>query len=188
MRNRIRDYRQKNGLTQGDLATQVGTTAQTISRLEGGNMTLSTDWLVRFANVFHVHPTDLLEQPGQRDISVIGAVDPNGSLAPKDPDPLSLNVPFHDALALKMTSDISHYRSGDILVCEKLPDADKETAVGKDCFVMLSDQTGVLCRVMKDPSSDEARYILSPLTANQNARFSNAIAYMAPIRMRISYF
>jgi len=60
MKNRIRNYRQRRGMTLKELADTVATTPQSVSRLETGNMTLSTEWLERFAEALQVHPVELL--------------------------------------------------------------------------------------------------------------------------------
>ena len=52
MKTRIREFRKERRWTLQDLARQVGTTAQTVQRLETANMTVSTDWLERFGEAF----------------------------------------------------------------------------------------------------------------------------------------
>ena len=54
MSTRIREFRKLRGMTLQYLAQKVGTTAQTIQRLETGNMTVSLDWLRRIADVYGV--------------------------------------------------------------------------------------------------------------------------------------
>jgi transcriptional regulator with XRE-family HTH domain len=63
---RIRELRKLSGLTLKDLADAIGTTPQTVQRLETGSMTVSTDWLFRFAQVLRVQPSELISDPNAR--------------------------------------------------------------------------------------------------------------------------
>lgn len=56
----IRERRKFLGMTLRDLADAVGTTPQTIQRLETGNMTLSLEWLDKIAGALDTHPAKLL--------------------------------------------------------------------------------------------------------------------------------
>src|SRR5262245_10881067 len=86
MKNRIRHFRRKQNFTLKDLADAVGTTPQTISRLETEVMTLSADWLERLAQALGVHPTELLEAPDRPDIPVLGTLGAQGALSRVTPD------------------------------------------------------------------------------------------------------
>jgi transcriptional regulator with XRE-family HTH domain len=46
---RARELRKASGLTLKDIALRMGTTPQTVQRLETGSMTISLDWLEAFA-------------------------------------------------------------------------------------------------------------------------------------------
>jgi transcriptional regulator with XRE-family HTH domain len=63
---RIWELRKLSGLTLKDLADAMGTTPQTVQRLETGSMTVSTDWLFRFAQVLRVQPSELISDPDAR--------------------------------------------------------------------------------------------------------------------------
>lgn len=63
MRTRIKEFRKASGLTLKQLADAMGTTPQTVQRLETDNMTVSTKWLERFAKALGVRPDELLEDP-----------------------------------------------------------------------------------------------------------------------------
>lgn len=58
--NRIREIREKRGLTQVELADLVGTTQPTIMRLETGKRKLTVDWMQKIAKALHVRPEDLV--------------------------------------------------------------------------------------------------------------------------------
>jgi transcriptional regulator with XRE-family HTH domain len=73
MSNRIKEHRERAGLSQFDLAIKVGTTPQQISRLERGDRRIKTDMLPRLAQALDVRQADLLVEverhaPGSRNL------------------------------------------------------------------------------------------------------------------------
>ena len=58
--NRIRQIREKRGLTQAQLADRVGTTQPTIMRLENGKRRLTVEWMRKIAKALDVLPEELL--------------------------------------------------------------------------------------------------------------------------------
>jgi len=80
MQTRIRKLRKTRGWTLQQLADLIGTTPQTVQRLETANMTVSMDWLQKFANAFNVSPVDLMKESTPRDIECIGEIGHDGSL------------------------------------------------------------------------------------------------------------
>lgn len=58
--NRIREQREKKGLSQADLAEKCATTKQQIGRLEAGRRKLSRVWLTKIAKALEVRVVDLL--------------------------------------------------------------------------------------------------------------------------------
>lgn len=60
MLNRLKELRQRIPLTQTELAEAVGTTPQTIQRLESGKINISVEWARRLAPVLSVDPAYLL--------------------------------------------------------------------------------------------------------------------------------
>lgn len=59
--NRIREIRERLGVSAEELAEQVGTTATTIRRLETGKRQLTELWMRQIAAALNVHPADLLD-------------------------------------------------------------------------------------------------------------------------------
>jgi transcriptional regulator with XRE-family HTH domain len=53
---RIRKVRKARGLTLKDVSQGMGTTMQTLQRLEVGTMTLSVEWIEKIANALDVDP------------------------------------------------------------------------------------------------------------------------------------
>ena len=79
-KNRIRELRQKLGLTAKKLAERVDTTEATISRIESGKQNLSQTWLQKISQALGVHITALLDEGPQigRDIVPVIARVENG--------------------------------------------------------------------------------------------------------------
>lgn len=60
---RIREIRKARGYTLKVLADAIGTTPQTIQRLETATMNVSMTWLARIGNEFGLKPYELLPHP-----------------------------------------------------------------------------------------------------------------------------
>lgn len=60
MENRLREWREKAKISMNQLATAVGTTAATISRLETGERSLTKEWAERIAPILDVRPAALI--------------------------------------------------------------------------------------------------------------------------------
>lgn len=54
IKNRIRELRKKNNLSQEAFASILGTTQQSISRIESGNYDIPTDLLIKMTGFFNV--------------------------------------------------------------------------------------------------------------------------------------
>ena len=61
MKNRLREMRAKDNLTQDDLAKKVGVTRQTILAIENGKYNPSLDLAFKLAGLFKVKIEDLFE-------------------------------------------------------------------------------------------------------------------------------
>jgi transcriptional regulator with XRE-family HTH domain len=58
---KLRHVRTAKGLTLLDVANAMGTSPQTVQRLETANMTLSVEWVERFCRVLEIQPVDLFD-------------------------------------------------------------------------------------------------------------------------------
>ena len=206
MKNYIRSLRQRRGLTLRELADSLQTTPQSISRLETGNMTLSVDWLQRFASALRVHPTELLESPKESHIPLVGSLGGDGNLYKPLDKKFNLTVNANNPIAVEIGHDIGDYRSGDILIADRLPTKDLTSAAGRDCLtqtlagqVMLGRLIAVAHAVrQKVGGGDVAQiqpvsYFLYPLNSGITAQNSvlsieNNTLWIGPIVMRMSYF
>lgn len=78
MTNRIKEWRNKRGLSQEKVAEAMGIKKAAVSKLEQGKMNLTQDYMNRFAKIFHCAPQELLpsgnasnDQISQADMAVV---------------------------------------------------------------------------------------------------------------------
>ena len=184
MENRIRHFRKQRDMTLAELAARVGTTPQSISRLETGLMTLSTDWLQKFAEAFHVHPTDLLEQPDREALPLLGVIGEDARLASRDTGRFRFDIAASDPVAVRLAADIGRFEAGDILICDRLRPDLFDQAADRDCLAAAPDGPPLLARVVAGRSR---RYTLVPLVPGLPALSDTALALAAPIIARVTY-
>lgn len=65
--NRIREFRKKAGLSQGDLGEKVGLHQTQIGNLENGGRNLTFEWARRIAKALDVRLVDLLNEKDNPD-------------------------------------------------------------------------------------------------------------------------
>ncbi|MDF1720543.1 MAG: LexA family transcriptional regulator [Minwuia sp.] len=96
--NRIREWRKRRGMTQGDLAERLDTSINTVSQLESGNRQLSESWMRRLGVALDVAPGELtidgLAAPlrrwvGQRAMPVRTPRPATDPVAPAAPPPVA---------------------------------------------------------------------------------------------------
>lgn len=59
----LREWRERRGLTQEQVAERLDTTKGMVSQFENGKRRLNDDWICGFAHVFGIDPADLLRNP-----------------------------------------------------------------------------------------------------------------------------
>lgn len=116
MHSRIREIRKAKGLTLQEVADRIGTTAQTVGRLETGMRTLSINWVNRIAEALDCDAADLLAIPEGGDLSILGSVRENGRVSPNSQGTLRLRFPADDCFGLTLEDNIGEFRKGDIAV------------------------------------------------------------------------
>ena len=187
MKTRIRHFRRLRRLTQAELARRVGTTAATVSRLETSDMTVSTDWLEKFAAAHGIGTADLLESPRPGRIPCIGRIGRNGlferGVAEGD-DTLTLDAPARDPVALRIDADVGTYRTGDVVIADRLPAEQAARALGRDCIVEVDGEASGFGRFI---SSADGNYLLVPPDPGAQARTLPAPDWIAPVIMLIRY-
>lgn len=74
MRTRIKEFRKKNKLSQGELANLVGVTRQTITSLECEKYTASLMLAYKIARIFNVSIDEvfLVEEEFEKEIDLLG--------------------------------------------------------------------------------------------------------------------
>ncbi len=163
LRTRLRELRKARGWNQTYVAKALGTTAQTISRLETNVMTVSTDWLVKFADLFGVSPSELISEPGSDSVDVIGHVRSDGAIIATAPSPLPVNLQVSSGLAVKLDDAMGPYREASFLIATRLEDRNLAAAIGQTCVVENSLGALWLAKVIK---GFEDRVTLIPLTGS----------------------
>jgi transcriptional regulator with XRE-family HTH domain len=196
MSTRIREFRKLHGMTLQTLAQKVGTTAQTIQRLETGNMTVSLDWLTRIAEVFKVPAAALLVSDTTASVPIIGDLNAAGDVTPlKSDDPASAlslvisaphPVAVHVGETIQSRSSEQAYAAGSWLIGGKA-DLDPDVAMPpRDCLVASINGRISLQRA----SIDKGKVVFSP--ASERAGFAEElateVAWIAPVLMAVRYF
>lgn len=67
MKNKLREYREKHDLTQGELAKAVGVSRQTINSIERDRYDPSLELAFELASYFECSVEDLFDPPEQED-------------------------------------------------------------------------------------------------------------------------
>lgn len=187
MSTKIRDIRKSRGLTLQALADKVGTTAQTIQRLETGNMTVSIDWLMRIGHALQLVPAQLLDGPTGPRIPVIGTVRRDGSIGStltSTRAPLTLDVPGVDPVAVAVEDRLGPYDSGTMLVASRLARAAHKSADGRDCLVETSDGRLLFRRIVHNRGGASA---FVPYETRAVVERQLDIAWLAPVVIAIRY-
>ncbi len=186
MKTRIRELRKQRGLTLQQLADLVGTTAQTVQRLETANMTVSTDWLERFATAFGIHPADLIAGGPNRSIEWLGTLNSEGGLnvASGEPDGFVLDVPALDPLAVRVGYTLGPYTADTILIANRLKGKDLANAHGADCLVALQNGPILLRRII---AGQDGTVTLVPLNPGQDVSYDQKIEWLGRIVMTVRY-
>jgi len=173
-------------MTLKDLAETIGTTPQTVSRLETEVMTLSTDWLERLATALGVHASELLDMPDRPDIPILGFLGASGALVRNsDGDRLILDVRSERPVAVRLSQDYGMYRAGEILVGTRLDGRDMAKGIGRDCICALCDGQLLLRRLVR--GNDES-FTLVSLKADDEIHYNQHLSWVACLFLRLEYF
>ncbi|MCE7997341.1 MAG: helix-turn-helix domain-containing protein [Rhodobiaceae bacterium] len=190
MKNRIRHYRRQMGLTQTDLAKQLGTTAATVSRLETDGIKISVDWLAPLAKIFQVQLTELIDEPSPERIEMLGDLADGGAVTASKSSLQSgflINVPATVPVAVRVKQDIGRYSAGTLLIANRLTGEEIDQAFDRDCLVGMRGGKIFLRRLIQSPKNG-ARFGLVPLEAGIETKYVNQLTWCAPIVMSVMYF
>jgi len=181
--SRLRALRRARGLTLAQVAAAIGTTPQTVSRLETAGMSLSADWLERFADLFGVSIAHLLEARAGAELADLGRLDAQGNAPePNDPMALPFTLPSPDPIAVRLSETIGAYRAGDTLIGARLQGAEMADCTGHDCLVGLDGRI-VLARLLA--GAKPKRFDLVPLASGQAALRNREIEWAARISLQL---
>ena len=187
MQTRIREFRKRSSLTLQQLADLIGTTPQTVQRLETANMTVSMEWLSRFADAFGVRASDLIADNRNRNIPLLGRIGLDGTMRAHagnhGADMVALDIPADDPVAVHLEADVGDYRAGAFLIGNRLSGADIVNAHGHDCIVMLDNGLALLRRVICRNGS----ILLIPIEPSGDIRFDADIAWAARLILQLRY-
>lgn len=183
---RIRDIRKQRKLTLQELAARVGTTAQTIQRLETDSMTVSVDWLTRIAAALDLEGAALLADTQLGRVRFLGACDL--SQAPARPDPTgsaamqSLAITGENPVAVRLTAKFGAFEPGTLLIADMLANGDQARADGRHCLVALAGGEVMLRRVSV---GHDGEVTLRPCNRERPVERGLAVAWMAPLLMAV---
>lgn len=189
MKTRIRQYRKQKGLTQGELAQRIGTTAATVSRLETSDMTVSVDWLARFAEIFHIPVSELIDEPAAGRLELIGLLRRGGRLSALPAElqgGLNPEIQARDPVALQVGDNVGPYQTGDILIGDRLLRSDLFMAHHRDCIVLPAGAKACVCGRLVP--REEGGYLLVPAESGAPAMILEAIEWIAPIITMIRHY
>jgi transcriptional regulator with XRE-family HTH domain len=187
LRTRIRHYRKLRRLTQADLAELIGTTAATVSRLETADMTVSMDWLQKFADVFNIQIADLIDEPKSNHAPCVGQIGRDGALEMlgfQEAEAVTFEPPARNPIALRIRENVGAYCAGDIIIADRLAPEDVSRALGRDCVVEVSGEGSGFGRFV---SSVDGRFLLVPPEPGAQARPLPTPEWIAPVVMLIRY-
>jgi len=185
MKNRIRHYRRQRHMTLKALAESVGTTPQTVSRLETEVMTLSADWLERLGSALGVHASELLDAPEKPEIPMLGLLGVDGALTrPTEGEKVILDVRAERPVAVRLTQSYGPYRAGEILVASRLEGSDMVEALGRDCLCGLPNGNVLLRRVIRGAGE---RPTLVSLTSDGEIYYNQELSWLGRLVLRLEY-
>lgn len=168
MRNRIKEHREKAGISQDKLADLVHAHRVQINRLENGKRTLTQDWMEKIAAALRIDPADLLparQAVGQ--VMVCGDVqagawrealqwpEEDWYEAPVPDDPRYAGV-RRFALEVRGASMNRVYPDGTILICVNPAEAEMAPKPGQRVIVQRRSPEGLIEATVKELQQDEA--------------------------------
>ncbi len=188
MKNRIRYFRNLRSWTLAQLAEIVGTTPQTIQRLEVDTMTVSTDWLEKIATAFDIPPIMLLSDDSALDVPMLGTAGSGGDVRAPRPSKSDINfvldVPAPDPVAIEIDEALGPYAKGSILIGNRMKGDNMLNALGTDAIVALQNGSFVLRKVIKGSGE---RFTLVPIGPDGDVLYDEEPLWIAGLVMRVEY-
>lgn len=126
-------------MTLQELADRIGTTAQSVQRLETGKTKVNLDWLDRFAAALEVPMDDLIGKGKKGSVELLGTLGSRGMISAPLPaaSDYEIAVPARDPVGVKLSESVGPYRHGSIVIADRCSPQDVERADGRSCLVAL---------------------------------------------------
>jgi transcriptional regulator with XRE-family HTH domain len=185
---RIREFRKLRGMTLKQVADKLGTTPQTVQRLETANMTVSTYWLEKIARVLAIDTADLVSTRPNREIQIVGHIDERGRINRRENGVgtiFNLDVPADDPIAVRLDAAVGPFEAGMVLIANRLRHEDRDNAHGMDCLVATSEDAMFLRRIIRGRNGG---WTLIPHQSSGEIQYDRQIIWVARILMAIKYF
>ena len=148
-------------------------------------MTVSVDWLERFAQVFTVSPSSLIQDQNARHIPCLGTMTKTGMIrAEKITESIELSATAEQPVAVRLDQSIGDYRSGALLIGNRLERENMCQAHGLDSLVALSEDSILLSKVIWHGETA----IIAPLYSSLPVQIGVIPQWIAPIIMEVRYF
>ena len=188
MSTRIKHFRKLRGLTLLKLAEALGTTPQTVQRLESGTMSVSVAWLERFAKVLDVTAPELLATKSSGTFRFLGSVLDTGVVRHskrREVSDLTAWDLLQGDVCVHLLEAVGPYPTNAYVLGCTRADNSLQRVAGRDCIVKVSaafsKQEGesdiLLCRVLSGSSPDV--WTLVPLNTAQDTAYDVDLEWIA---------
>jgi len=178
---RLKRRRRARKLTLQAVAELVGTTPQTVQRLESGGMTLSVEWVLRLCRVFEYDPARLFQVGEDRDPRVIANLDQSQRLVftrSDQQEAVALATPAAGVFGVRLSVPIGELEADDILLAcmaDPLPPSNRDWGT---CLVSIANEAPTLRQVFETAGGP---WILVGLEGGDAAEFTGSVSWLARI-------
>lgn len=188
MKNRIKEIRLRQGLTQEKIAEVLGKNKSQISKLENGGMELTSSWLEALAGVLHCRPQDLIADDDAPGVPVVGYVGAGARVecvdsCMKGAGLEEVEAPFgsngRKILAVRVRGDsmLPMLEDGWLIFYQRDGDGVPPKAIGRLCVVKLPDET-ILVKKLRQGSKAGFYHLISH---NSDAMFDQELLWASPV-------
>lgn len=186
MATRIHQVRKQRCLTLQNLADRVGTTAQTIQRLETAKMTVTVEWLERIAKALDMNPAMLLTTYASPSVPLIGELVTDGAVKRLSgaTRKVEISVPVEDPVAVSLRNRFGPHEAGTLLIGTRFTAPKARDVDGRDCLVELRSGRLIFRRVVYTRGGPTA-YV--PYEDGSPVERNLEIAWIAPVVMTVRY-
>jgi transcriptional regulator with XRE-family HTH domain len=188
MRTRIREFRKARDMTLKQLADKIGTTPQTVQRLETATMTVSMEWLEKIAAAFAVEPADLIGRSSGGQIPFLGSIGAQGYLHAPKADAMEFfrfDVPADDPVAARFEITLGSFEAGTVLIGNRLRGVDMHNAHGLDCIVGLPSGVVLFRWVIRGQGET---WTLVPHDRKADVQYDQTVVWIAKAVMAVSFY